>query len=123
MAKAPIISFSKNALPKKGGLAILIPEGGKLPRLVADSPASAQIERAMETEKFTGKKGSMVSILGADDALERVILIGCGKLGEQGETDWLKIGGKIFAAAGKSENIFVLTEKNKTLFTHATSFL
>lgn len=110
MAKLPTVSFSKNALPSGGTLIAIMAEGAAVPASLAASTANAQLERAIKVEKFSGKKGSSLSVSGVDGGLDRVVLLGCGKPDQLSEPDLLKMGGKLFAAAGKAEKIFVLTE-------------
>jgi len=110
MAKLPTITFSKNSQPSGDLVVIICPEGAKLPALVTGSPASEVISRAVEIEKFTGKKGSVLEVVSPDKLLNKALLIGCGKPDENKEADWLRIGGKIFARAGKAEKYSVITQ-------------
>ena len=110
MAKLPTVSFSKNAIPSGGTLIAIMAEGAGIPASLASNAAMAQLEKAIKVEKFTGKKGSSLSVSGVDGGLDRIILIGCGKPDQLSEADLLKTGGKLFAAAGKAEKVFVLTE-------------
>jgi len=110
MAKLPTVSFSKNSVPSGGTLIAMISEGAGLPPLLAATPASGQLRRAIKVDKFSGKKGTSLNVAGVDGGLDRIILMGCGKPDALSEPDLLKLGGKVYAAAGKAEKLYVLTE-------------
>lgn len=110
MAKLPTFTFSKNAIPSNGVLAVIMPADGKLPPLVKGMTCAKQLERAITLEKFSGKLGSVLALVAPEAGPDKIILIGCGKVGELDEVKALKVGGKILTAAGKSENVTVLTE-------------
>ncbi|MDJ0613481.1 MAG: leucyl aminopeptidase [Rhizobiaceae bacterium] len=112
MAKLPTITFSKNAVPTSGTLVAFIADGAGVPPQLADSPAQAQLERAMKVDGFTGKKGSSLSLLGVEGGLDSIIVMGCGTPDELTEPDLLKLGGKLLAAIGKADKVHVLTESN-----------
>ncbi|MEL7428504.1 MAG: leucyl aminopeptidase [Pseudomonadota bacterium] len=113
MAKLPSITFSKNAVPATGTLIVCLAEGADLPDLVAAQPFKAQLERAIKAEKFSGKKSATLVVAGVEGGLDRVILLGCGTPGDLSEPDLLKLGGKLFTAAGKAEKVYVLTDAEK----------
>ena len=110
MAKLPSITFSKNVLPTEGVLAILLPKDAKLPDLVVSSDLATQIKRVMEVEKFGGKVASVATLVPIEGKITKIVLLGCGNPHQNSESDWLKIGGKLFAQAGKAEKVTVVTE-------------
>ncbi|MEM7067852.1 MAG: leucyl aminopeptidase [Pseudomonadota bacterium] len=110
MAKLPTITFSKNAQPSGDLVVILLSQGAKLPPLVASSPIAKTLERAIDVEGFSGKKGSVLKIVAPDESVSKVLLVGCGSPEDNTEADWLKIGGKVFAQVGKAEKFTILTE-------------
>ncbi len=112
MAQLPAISFTKNTLPSSGTIAIVLREGADLPQMVVDHPAAPQIERAMKVEKFTGKAGSIISILAPEGGADKIILAGCGKADKATEVTYLKTGGKIMASSGKAEKLVIFTKAN-----------
>ena len=110
MAKLPTFTFAKNMIPASGVLAVVMPIDGKLPPLVKAMACSKQLERAMSVEKFSGKSGSMLTLIAPEGGPDKIILAGCGKPSDSGETDYFKVGGKIFASAGSSDAVTILTE-------------
>ena len=110
MAKLPTFTFAKNSVPASGTLVVFMPQDGKLPPLVKAMACSKQLERAMSVEKFTGKLGSMLTLVAPDSGPDKVILIGCGKPSDLNETDCFKVGGKIFASTGTQTAVSIITE-------------
>lgn len=110
MSKLPTISFSKNILAKNGTLVVIIPQDAGLPDVLTDLAADGRIKRAMETQKFSGKSSTNITILAPDEALDKLVLIGCGNLNESDENQWMNIGGRIASLAGTSDKITVVTQ-------------
>ncbi|MFK7903145.1 MAG: leucyl aminopeptidase [Nitratireductor sp.] len=108
MSKLPSISFAKNDTFSSGAVAILIAEKGKLPDAADAFNKDGQITRAIKVADFTGSKGSIVEVLAPTNKIERVVLVGVGKPAKNDEADWLKIGGKLFAAASKSKSVSII---------------
>jgi leucyl aminopeptidase len=106
MAHAPKINFSAFSEPKRGTLAVLCGDGlafGSATRRVLGK-ANSLIERAAKAERFTGKKGSTLSLtVPAGLNVSRLVMIGTGKPSERDEQDALKIGGQVLAQIAKSE--------------------
>ncbi len=117
MAKLPVISISKNALTNSGTLAVLVASDLKIPAIAASLDKNGQLKRAIKVAKFEGKIASCVDVMVPEGGLDRILLIGCGEPSKATETDWLKVGGKIFSAAGKAAKVTIVTEaasdKNK----------
>ncbi len=110
MAKLPTFTFSKNAVPSDGILAVIMPAEGKLPPLIKAMSCAKQLERAISVEKFSGKHGSMLTLVAPEGGLDKIILLGCGKPSELDEPACFKIGGKLFTRAGSAEKITIVTE-------------
>lgn len=110
MAKLPTFTFSKNAIPANGTLAVVMPLNGKLPPLVKAMSCGKQLEKAMSLESFTGKLGSMLTLIAPEGGPDKILLIGCGKPADLTETDCFKVGGKVFAALGSGDAVTILTE-------------
>jgi leucyl aminopeptidase len=110
MAKLPTFTFAKNSIPANGTLVVVMPLDANLPPLVKAMTCSKQLERAISVESFTGKSGSMLTLIAPEAGPDKIILIGCGKPSEINETDAFKVGGKIFAACGSHDAVTVLTE-------------
>ncbi len=71
------------------------------------------IASAAKSAKFTGKQGSALDLYAPRGLeLERVLVIGLGKLAEYQEADWLRLGGVIAGklAGCSCENITILME-------------
>ncbi|AGS21300.1 leucyl/cytosol aminopeptidase [Rhizobium etli] len=96
------ISFSKS-VKLNGGLAIL------LKTAEADSAAGAEtadpagvIAKAAKIARFSAKSMATLDIVAPEGApVERIVVVGIGKVGELTAHDWLKAGG---AAASKVKN-------------------
>ena len=75
------VQFVAPALPAKGALALLVPEGGLSGGLWAalDEASHGQVARAAAAANFTGKKGKTVTLLAPVEGLSRVVLVGLGK--------------------------------------------
>ncbi len=110
MAKAPSITFSKPAITKSEILIALIHEDAGLPNLLAGSAAAGQLEKAIKSEKFSGKLGATMSVLGVEGDVDKIILLGCGNPEKLTEHELLKIGGKAFAAAGQAAKMSLLVQ-------------
>ncbi|MCC7284229.1 MAG: leucyl aminopeptidase, partial [Acetobacteraceae bacterium] len=78
------IGFSKPALPRSGGLAILLAEEAKLSGLAAeaDKACAGAITRALQAARFTGRKASSCTVLAPGAGLSRVVVLGLGKAGQ-----------------------------------------
>ncbi len=110
MAKLPTFTFAKNAIPANGALVVVMPLDAKLPPLVKSMACGKQLERAITVEKFSGKAGSMLTLVAPAAGPDKVILIGCGKSSDINEVEAFKVGGKIFAAIGSQDSVTILTE-------------
>jgi len=110
MAKLPTFTFAKNSLPANGTLVGVMPLDANLPPLVKAMTCSKQLERAMSVESFSGKSGSMLTLIAPEAGPDKIILIGCGKPSDLNETGAFKVGGKIFAACGSHDAVTILTE-------------
>ncbi len=99
------VAFAKPALPKSGGLALLIAEGAKPAGLwkAADEATNGAISRALKVAEFTGKKGQSATILAPGAGLSRVVAAGIGKPDEQTPRVIEEAGGTLAAALLKDE--------------------
>jgi len=110
MSKLPTISFSKNTTAKSGTLVVVLPQDAELPELLAELAADGRIGRAMETQKFTGKSGTYITILAPNETLDKLVLAGGGDLKEGDENHWMNTGGRIASLAGTSEKVTIVTQ-------------
>jgi leucyl aminopeptidase len=103
------IAFAKPALPRTGGLALLLAEKEKLSGIgaAADKACGGAITRALEAAKFTGRKGASCTILAPGGGLSRVVVVG---LGEAAKLDRRAVedAGGIAAAALAAEGTAAL---------------
>ena len=74
------IDFAPSALPASGALALLLPDGAALAGLAAaaDQATGGALGRAFAAARFTGRKGSICTILAPGAGLSRVVVIGLG---------------------------------------------
>jgi leucyl aminopeptidase len=75
------VTFAQAHLPESGALALLLPEGTPLAGLAkaADEATGGALERAFAAAHFTGKKGSICTLLAPGAGLSRIVAIGLGK--------------------------------------------
>jgi leucyl aminopeptidase len=96
------IEFDRFKAPGKGVLVVFCDDalkiGAATGKLLGD--AAALIARAAEADGFTGKSGSTLDVIApAGLKVSRLVVIGCGKVSDLTEKDFLKLGG---IAAGKA---------------------
>ncbi|HWK94089.1 MAG TPA: leucyl aminopeptidase [Pseudolabrys sp.] len=102
MAEAPRISFSPVTAPKPGGTLVVFCDDGLnfgVSATKALGEAGALVARAAKAEQFTGKSGaSLELILPAGLKVDRLFVLGAGKVADLKAEDFVKLGG---AAMGK----------------------
>ena len=100
MAKSPSLSFVKHAVPGSGTAVILVDETLALgPTAKAlDDKAGGLVARAAAAAAFKGKGRKVLDIVApAGLDLDRLLVVGLGKLDDLGEQDWWKLGGAVMA--------------------------
>jgi len=110
MAKLPTISIAKNTLPKKGTLIFLVEKDGQLPKTAKTLDTAGQLQRACDLAEFTGTSKNVVTLPAPDGVFDKWIVLGCGDLGEAGEADWMKLGGKVNSTTKSSELVTIIGE-------------
>lgn len=110
MSKLPTYTFSKTDKFSSGTIVFLIADKGKLPSKAEVFNKAKQLTRAMSDSEIPKKTGQIASILAPKSGVDRVLIASIGKFNEKAEADWLKLGGKIYAAAGKSKQITILCD-------------
>ena len=93
------ISFDSKS-PKSDALVAFATEGGKLQGagLDADKKAKGAIKRAIDADKFEGKKGQTLTVAGPEGlAQQHVIVVGLGKADDLKAKDFEKIGSSLVA--------------------------
>ncbi len=93
------ISFAPTALPKSGVLLVIVEEGAKLGgnAKAIDAAGKNQLSRAMKAGGFEGKKEQVLDVLAPGGGVDRVILMGVGKVANLQPREIELLGG---AAAG-----------------------
>ncbi len=110
MSKLPAIAFSKSAADDKGTLVFLVGEKGKLPASADAHNKDGRISNALSVAEFDGAFGAKVEIIAPTKGIDRILVVGLGKMDEIDEDGWMKIGGKIFAGKAKSATVTVMTD-------------
>ncbi|MZR30950.1 leucyl aminopeptidase [Sneathiella litorea] len=91
-------AFSEISLPKRGSLAVAIYADKALSPTAqeVDEKTNGALSRALETSRFTGKKGDFLEIV-APTGLEvsRVVLFGLGETEKLGQLDMENLGGSL----------------------------
>jgi leucyl aminopeptidase len=94
------ISFVKSGLPASGVAVVTAIADGKLSSsaIALDKNAGGMIKRAIQGSNFKGKKGQTLSVLAPEGTkLDRVLLVGLGKISEITDIEMQKLGGRIYA--------------------------
>ncbi len=115
------IAFAKAAQPKTGVLALPLGEGEKLSDLAAllDKALAGALTRAIEAEKFTGKKGSTITLIAPGAGFKKILLIGTGKPDAFSARAAEELGGAVAAAFAKETEAALLAEAcDPTLAAH-----
>jgi leucyl aminopeptidase len=106
------ISFVKPTQPKTGVAVILLEEGAKLESLAKaiDTAGGGQLSRAMKAGGFEGKKEQVLEVLAPGGGLDRVILMGVGKVVNLVPREFELLGGAMMGSlqAAKAKKAVVL---------------
>ncbi len=94
------ITFTGGQLPKTGSLVVFALEGGKLTAAAAavDKASKGQISRVLKVAKFDGKKDQILDIIAPVGGLDRVFVVGLGKLESLNPREIELTGGTIAGA-------------------------
>jgi leucyl aminopeptidase len=108
MATQPTISFAKFAAPSTGAAILLAGEGGAISDAAKACDPGAALPRAFSAVDFKGKFGGTAEILApAGSPLDRIAVIGVGKLADLNAHAWLRLGGVVASQirAGKDATV------------------
>lgn len=97
MADAPKLAFGAFAAPAKGILVVFCDDGLRFGPATGKAlgQAAALVTRAAKAEHFTGKSGTSLDlIMPAGLKVDRLTVIGLGKVGDLKQQDFVKLGGK-----------------------------
>ena len=105
------ISFAQATLPESGALALLVPEGAALTGLLsaADQATGGVVARSFAAAKFTGKKGSVCTMLAPGAGLSRIVAIGLGKVDDLTPFAVEEAGGSVAVALAGEPNAALST--------------
>ena len=109
MSKRPSIEFSDFTAPKAGASVVLVAKGGGFAEEAASFAGGAgKIRKLIEVSGFNGKLGTTAEAISTEEGgVERLILVGVGKIEKLGNDDWVRIGGAAFSKIGKSTDVAV----------------
>jgi leucyl aminopeptidase len=96
MAAAPKIAFGPIAAPQRGVLVVFCDEGLKFGPATAKVLGSATglVARAAKAERFTGKSGKSLDLIMPEGLkIDRLTVIGVGKVADLKAQDFVKFGG------------------------------
>ncbi len=96
MADAPKIAFGSFAAPQRGVLVVFCDDGLKFGPATAKALGSATglVARAAKAERFTGKSGKSLDLIMPEGLkVDRLTVIGAGKLADLKPQDFVKFGG------------------------------
>jgi leucyl aminopeptidase len=113
MAKLPIISFSDLAAPAKGAVVFLMGTETGLGKIAGLLDGDGRLAKALEIADFKGKLGTSVEMLAPGGDFDKFVVVGCGNIGENGETQWLRVGGKAFSSVEKASQATLVCETGK----------
>lgn len=118
MSKLPTVAFAKSDKLNSGAVVTFVSSNLRLASDIKHLNKSGQITRALKNADGMDKLGGIVEILAPIEGVERVIVASIGNRKENAEADWMKLGGKIYAAASKSTTLSYLGDlagKNNAL--------
>jgi leucyl aminopeptidase len=96
-----VAHFAKPSEPQSGTIVLLAGDAGTLGPIgtALDARAGGVITRAIGKADYKGKSGSVLDLVAPFGDVDRIVIIGLGKVQEAKEFDWVKLGGTI---AGKA---------------------
>jgi leucyl aminopeptidase len=96
MADAPKLAFGAFTAPSKGVMVVLCDDGLKFGPATAKAlgAATGLVARAAKAERFTGKSGSSLELIMPEGLkVDRLTVIGVGKVAGLKQQDFVKLGG------------------------------
>ncbi len=94
------INFTSAQLSKTGALVVFATQGGKLSAAaeVVDKASKGQLIRAIKAVKFEAKRDSILDVIAVGPSLDRVLIVGLGKVEELAAREIELLGGTIAGA-------------------------
>jgi leucyl aminopeptidase len=106
------ITFQKPGRKPAGTLIVLAGEDLQLGPQARGLAVGALIARAAAAASFKGKAMTTLDLYApAETDLDRLVVLGCGKMGDVKEQDWLRLGGAAMGAVGRGKSATVLLER------------
>jgi leucyl aminopeptidase len=110
------VSFVKPTLPESGTVAVVAADGAELGPLATalDEATGGALSRAMQASAFKGKAMATLDLLTPGGSrLDRIVVVGIGKLADLKANDWARFGGAVFGklADAKAEAATLLLER------------
>ena len=106
------IAFAKPAAKLSGTVVVLAGPEAALGPAAKAAGIEALVRKAAGTASFTGKAMATLDLIApADTGLDRLVVVGTGKLGGLKENDWVRLGGAAMGAIGKARAATVLVER------------
>lgn len=108
MSLKPEITFSRSTR-QAGGMAVILSDGkGRQSEATATIDPGGIIAKAMKVAEFTGKAKAQLDIVApSGSSADRVLVLGIGGEEDRDEQFWIKLGGRILAAAGSARKVTV----------------
>lgn len=116
MAPLPSISFAKPSAPKKGVAVVFTDDTLALGSAAGeiDAASGGAITRALKAASFKGAAmGTLDILVPGDLSVDRVVVVGLGKVADIKEYDWLRLGGTVMGQldSAKAETASVHLER------------
>ena len=111
MSKIPSISFSAAKAPTKSTVVVFCDDDNTLTKSGEALDDNGVLSAAMKAADFKGGFGKILGLYTpAGTKLDRILLVGLGKVDKLSEHHWLRLGGKIRSAAASVEKLAVMLE-------------
>ncbi|MCG6857699.1 MAG: leucyl aminopeptidase [Salaquimonas sp.] len=115
MARLPSIAFSRLEQPDRrishqGTVMFLMGQDGELSPGARAFDEDGRIARAIGVSEFAGKLAAGLDVIAPAAGIDRVVVVGCGETANNGESNWMKVGGRIRAAAARAERVTVICD-------------
>ena len=104
-------SFTSSGTPSKGTVVVFADDKGNLNAAGQELDKAGILSKAMTASDFKGKFLSITSLLVPEGTnLDRVIIVGLGKLKELTEYSWLRLGGKLAGQLGSAGKAAIMMQ-------------
>ena len=111
MSPLPTIRFSTAATPAKNTVVVFCDDRINLGKTATGLNNDGMVSKAVKATKFTGAFAKTLDIITpADTNLDRVLVVGMGKISELTEHHWLRLGGVLSSKLSGSGKAAVMLE-------------